>query len=184
MSHKATYWAMKQRGISHAAKLVLLHLADCHNLNHGCFPHINTLADRYEMSRSTILRVLNELEGKIMVVRVKRMHGVTQRQLTNKYILGCDAEFAGMAIGTTIHVWDDEDLDQGRVSDCDSALVIEQIAVRLPNASQVSAHAAPVPEDASFDESGTDRDDEAPAELCGKSRVSNDDATRKSRVFK
>ena len=38
MSHAATNWALKQKGLKPATKIVLLCLADCHNPQHGCFP--------------------------------------------------------------------------------------------------------------------------------------------------
>ncbi len=38
MSHRATNWAIQQRGLPPAAKLVLWHLCDRHNPDFGCFP--------------------------------------------------------------------------------------------------------------------------------------------------
>ncbi len=38
MSHRATNWAIQQRGLPPATKLVLWHLCDRHNPDYGCFP--------------------------------------------------------------------------------------------------------------------------------------------------
>ncbi|SEG14890.1 hypothetical protein SAMN05421751_11282 [Jhaorihella thermophila] len=38
MSHYATTWAIRQRGLKPATKLVLWYLADRHNPDYGCFP--------------------------------------------------------------------------------------------------------------------------------------------------
>ena len=38
MSHKATVWAIQQRGLKPATKIVLWFLCDRHNPDFGCFP--------------------------------------------------------------------------------------------------------------------------------------------------
>ena len=63
MSHAATNWAIRQRGLKPAAKIVLWHLADCHNGHTGqCNPRQALLAEMCEMSRSTLNAHLAELE--------------------------------------------------------------------------------------------------------------------------
>lgn len=104
MSHKATNWAVTQRGISPVAKVLLWQLADRHNPDNGCFPDIETLVRDSEMSRATVIRTLSDLQEKGLVVRVKRVHPVTKKQLPNRYILAFEDEFA--AAGA---VSDDED---------------------------------------------------------------------------
>ncbi|NPD16454.1 helix-turn-helix domain-containing protein [Xinfangfangia sp. D13-10-4-6] len=54
MSHRATNWAFDQHGLKPSAKIVLLVLADYHNLEHGCFPTQAFLADACEMNRDTV----------------------------------------------------------------------------------------------------------------------------------
>ena len=63
MSHRATNWAIKQRGLKPATKIVLWHLADRHNPDIGCFPSQERLADECEMSRSTLNLHLKKLEN-------------------------------------------------------------------------------------------------------------------------
>lgn len=74
MSHQATNWAIQQKGLKPAAKIVLWHLADCHNPSHGCFPSHEYLAEAAEMSISTVQRHLKDLESAGLIVRdrVKR----------------------------------------------------------------------------------------------------------------
>jgi hypothetical protein len=44
MSHEATNWAIKQRGLKPTAKIVLWHLCDRFNPDYGCFPSQARLA--------------------------------------------------------------------------------------------------------------------------------------------
>ena len=71
MSHDATNWAIKQRGLKPATKIVLWHLADCHNPSHGCFPSHEYLAENAEMSISTVQRHIKELEALGLISREK-----------------------------------------------------------------------------------------------------------------
>ena len=48
MSHAATNWAIQQRGLKPATKIVLWHLCDRHNPDFGCFPTQARLAEDYE----------------------------------------------------------------------------------------------------------------------------------------
>lgn len=76
MSHYMTALAMKQQGLKPATKIVLYWLADHHNGDTGdCFPSLNLLARECEMSRPTVVKHLNELEGKGLIVRTKRQRG-------------------------------------------------------------------------------------------------------------
>jgi hypothetical protein len=68
-----TALAMKQAGIPPAAKIVLYWLAHHHNGETGlCFPSLNTLATRCEMSKSTLARHLNDLEARGLILRATR----------------------------------------------------------------------------------------------------------------
>lgn len=71
MSHKATEWAFRQRGLKPAAKLVLLALADRHNPDMGCFPAHETIASDCEMSERSVRDQLNLLETRKLIKRQK-----------------------------------------------------------------------------------------------------------------
>lgn len=71
MSHRATDWAIKQRGLKPATKMILWHLAHCHNPEHGCFPSHEYLAENAEMSVSTVQRHIKELEALGLISRSK-----------------------------------------------------------------------------------------------------------------
>lgn len=88
MSHEATSWAVKQRGIPPAAKIVLWHLADRHHPDHGCFPSQDRLASDCEMSRSSVNNHLKLLEKFGLIRRQKRLNPATKRQESTFYILG------------------------------------------------------------------------------------------------
>lgn len=91
MSHAATNWALQQRGLKPATKIVLWHLADCHNGHSGqCNPRQSTLADRCEMSRSTINVHLEKLEVLGLIRRVTAVDPETKKQCPTSYILAFD----------------------------------------------------------------------------------------------
>lgn len=93
MSHAATNWAIQQRGLPPAAKLVLWYLADRHNPDFGCFPSQEQLVEACEMSRSSVNRHLEALEAAGLVRRVPRIDPATKRQLTTRYLLAFEAGF-------------------------------------------------------------------------------------------
>lgn len=86
MSHSATDWAIKQRGLKPAAKIVLWHLCDRYHPDQGCFPSLDTLAEDCEMSRRSVQDQLAELEkmGLLTVEKMPRKNGQLPR---NRYIL-------------------------------------------------------------------------------------------------
>ena len=88
MSHAATNWAIKQRGLKPGAKILLWHLADCHNPSMGCFPSQEYLAYHSEMSRSTVNASLKILEEKGLILRKSMRDEVTQKQISTRYFLG------------------------------------------------------------------------------------------------
>lgn len=182
MSHLATNWAVLQRGISPVAKLILWHLADCHHPKHGCFPHIDTLVTNCEVSRATVLRVLNQLEARGMIVRIKRVHEHTKKQLTNKYILAFEAYFASYAAGTVLQVYTDEDEDEGRVSDCDPAHGSEESRVQIPDTAPDAADGSTAANKEDSANSGSVRVRDLDTAQSGKSRVSDCDSAPASRV--
>jgi hypothetical protein len=81
MSHDATNWAIKQRGIKPATKVVLWHLCDRYHPDHGCFPSLDTLADDCEMSRRSVQDQLDALQeaGLILVEKLPRERGQMPR---------------------------------------------------------------------------------------------------------
>lgn len=94
MSHKATNWALQRRGLKPATKIVLWHLCDRYNPDHGCFPSQENLAHDCEMSRSTLNVHLADLEARGLIRRVRRLDPTTKRQKSTRYILGFEDEFA------------------------------------------------------------------------------------------
>ncbi len=98
MSHHATNWAIQQRGLKPATKIVLWHLCDRHNPDLGCFPSQNRLADDCEISRSTLNDHLDRLEAAQLLRRMRRVDPVTKRQLPTRYILGFEPGFTPVAV--------------------------------------------------------------------------------------
>lgn len=94
MSHFATNWAVTQRGIKPAAKVVLWQLADRHNPDHGCFPRQEMLADDCEMSRSSLNEQLKVLERAGLIKRVTKRHPVTRRQEPTRYHFAFEPGFS------------------------------------------------------------------------------------------
>lgn len=95
MSHAATNWAIRQRGLKPAAKIVLWQLADRHNADTGrCDPDQAILAADCEMSRSTLNLHLTDLERRGLIQRVPRIDERTKRQLSTFYRLAFDTEIA------------------------------------------------------------------------------------------
>ena len=93
MSHEATNWAIKQRGLKPTTKIVLWHLCDRFNPDYGCFPSQDRLAEDCEISRSTLNEHLGQLEAAGLLRRVPRIHPVTRRQMPTRYILGFEPGF-------------------------------------------------------------------------------------------
>lgn len=93
MSHEATNWAIKQRGLKPTTKIVLWHLCDRFNPDYGCFPSQDRLAHDCEISRSTLNEHLGLLEAAGLLRRVPRIHPVTKRQMPTRYILGFEPGF-------------------------------------------------------------------------------------------
>ena len=98
MSHEATNWAIKQRGLKPTTKIVLWHLCDRFNPDYGCFPSQGRLAHDCEISRSTLNDHLGQLEAIGLLRRVPRLDPVTKRQLPTRYILGFEPGFTPVAV--------------------------------------------------------------------------------------
>ncbi|MBC9248342.1 helix-turn-helix domain-containing protein [Paracoccus sp. 11-3] len=93
MSHYATNWAIQQRGLKPATKIVLWHLCDRHNPDFGCFPTQARLAADCEISRSALNDHLRKLELAGLIRRVNCVDPVTKRQQPTRYILGFEDGF-------------------------------------------------------------------------------------------
>lgn len=95
MSHNATNWAIRQRGIKPGLKVVLWHLADCHNPAFGgAFPSQEYLAEQCEVPRSTLNVYLDQLEEAGLIAREQRRRAGSQKQERTRYYFPFEAEFA------------------------------------------------------------------------------------------
>ena len=94
MSHHATNWAIQQRGLKPATKIVLWHLCDRHNPDHGCFPSQRRLAVDCEMARSTVQNHLENLEAAGLIRRENSFDPATHRQRATRYVFAFEAEFS------------------------------------------------------------------------------------------
>jgi hypothetical protein len=93
MSHKATNWAIEQRGLKPTAKVVLFHLADRHNPDNGCFPSQERLATDCEISRASLNKQLALLEAQGLLRRIQRRSETTKRQLSTRYVFAFEDGF-------------------------------------------------------------------------------------------
>ena len=101
MSHDATNWAIKQKGLKPATKIVLWQLADRHHPDNGCFPSIATLAEDCEMSERSVHTHIKELErlGLIEIDKETRKSACGKFR-SNNYILRVNsAPSANSAVG-------------------------------------------------------------------------------------
>jgi len=93
MSHKATVWAIQQRGLKPATKIVLWFLCDRHNPDFGCFPTQVRLADDAEMSVSALNNHLTRLEELRLIHRVRSYDPRTHKRKATRYVLGFEDGF-------------------------------------------------------------------------------------------
>ncbi len=115
MSHAATNWAIKQRGLKPATKIVLWYLADCHNGHTGqCNPKQSTLADLCEMSRSTLNLHLDKLEELGLIKRITRVDDQSKRQSPTCYVLAFDDPEKPVSENRT----QTQDADDGHTTSC------------------------------------------------------------------
>ena len=132
MSHEATNWAIKQRGIKPSSKIVLWHLCDRYHPDHGCFPSQDRLAYDCEMSRATINRCIDELVTAGLVKRHPRIDPKTRKQASTEYTFSFQKTVSQNATRhkKTVSQNDVEPcLKNGdsRVSICDTNLVREPV---------------------------------------------------------
>ncbi len=130
MSHQATNWAIKVRGLKPAAKIGLWHLADYYNPEHGCFPSQGRLADDCEMSRASINVQLKILEDVGVIKREKRIDPISKHQKTTFYVLNFHVtrvQNLDTAPVSRIQTDPCPDLHETRVQNLDTNLVIEPV---------------------------------------------------------
>tara|TARA_R110002126_G_scaffold75958_2_gene189530 strand:+ start:153 stop:785 length:633 start_codon:yes stop_codon:yes gene_type:complete len=98
MSWSALDWASKQKTGNGTNKLVLLSLSNYADDNNTCFPSFKTLVKITELSRSTIIRSLKDLEVKGFISIQERFQDIndSKRQTSNLYTLNI-----GFQIDTT-----------------------------------------------------------------------------------
>lgn len=95
MSHAATNWAIQQRGLKPATKLVLWYLADRHNADTGrCDPSQERLAEDCEMSRAGLNLHLRTLEERGLIRRIRNVDPRTKRQERTSYQLAFEHDFS------------------------------------------------------------------------------------------
>lgn len=109
MSHEATNWAVKQKGLRPIAKIVLWHLADCHNPVQGCFPTQDYLAGEAEVSRASVNRILTELEQSGIIRREQQVDPETRRQLPTRYRLAFEKDFEPLDVESRVSGLDTEE---------------------------------------------------------------------------
>ena len=131
MSHEATNWAIKQRGLKPTTKIVLWHLCDRFNPDYGCFPSQDRLAHDCEISRSTLNDHLGQLEAVGLLRRVPRLDPVAKRQLPTRYILGFEPGFTPVAVVPCPKIGHGEDESTESVDDADGCGA-ESMANTLP----------------------------------------------------
>ncbi len=94
MSELATDWAILQRGLLPAAKLVLWHLCDRHTPGWGCFPSQDHLIADAEISRASLNTRLRRLEDAGLIRRQRRPGQGPRQWKSTRYVLGFEADFA------------------------------------------------------------------------------------------
>ncbi len=131
MSHEATNWAIKQRGLKPTTKIVLWHLCDRFNPDYGCFPSQDRLAHDCEISRSTLNEHLGQLEAVGLLRRVPRLDPVTKRQLPTRYILGFEPGFTPVAGSPCPEIGHGED-EGAEIGDGADVCEVDGMANSLP----------------------------------------------------
>jgi DNA-binding transcriptional ArsR family regulator len=140
MSHKATNWAIQQRGLMPATKLVLWHLCDRHNPDFGCFPSQDQLAADVEISRSSLNTHLEKLEAAGLIRRHRRVDEVTRKQKSTRYILGFEDDFGREPCPDSGHGNGQKpcpDFGKSRVQNLDTNLVREPVTTTAREADAV-----------------------------------------------
>ena len=142
MSHKATNWAIQQRGLSPVTKLVLWYLCDRHNPDFGCFPSQDQLAADAEISRASLNVHLEKLETAGLISRRRRVDEVTRKQKSTRYVLGFEDDFGAEPCPESGHGKPQKpcpDFGKSRVQNLDTNLVREPLTTTAHDAGASSA---------------------------------------------
>lgn len=91
MSNAAIHWAWQQSTGNTASKLILHVLADLADEVHACWPSIEHIMAKTEISKSTVLRRLGDLEAAGLIRRERRAVGFGKRR-SNMYVLDVDGQ--------------------------------------------------------------------------------------------
>jgi hypothetical protein len=137
VSHKATNWAIQQRGLMPATKLVLWHLCDRHNPDFGCFPSQDQLAADVEISRASLNVHLEKLQAAGLIRRERRVDEATHRQKSTRYILGFEDDFHADPCPESGHGNGQKpcpDFAKSRVQNLDTNLVREPVTTTARDA--------------------------------------------------
>ncbi len=137
MSHRATNWAIQQRGLMPATKLVLWYLCDRHNPDFGCFPSQDQLASDAEISRASLNTHLEKLETAGLIRRQRRVDEVTRKQKSTRYVLGFEDDFGGEPCPDSGHGKPQKpcpDFGKCRVQNLDTNLVREPVTTTARDA--------------------------------------------------
>lgn len=170
MSHRATNWAIQQRGLAPATKLVLWHLCDRHNPDYGCFPSQDQLAADAEISRASLNTHLDKLEQAGLIRRERRLAKDTKRQRTTRYFLGFEEEFAPKPCPDSGHGLPPEpcpDFAKSRVQNLDTNPVSKEPVITTARDAGATREGRP---EASTDDEGPDLDaaESACLAACGE----------------
>ncbi len=137
MSHKATNWAIQQRGLSPVTKLVLWYLCDRHNPDFGCFPSQDQLSADAEISRASLNTHLEKLETAGLIRRQRRVDGVTRKQKSTRYVLGFEDDFTAEPCPDSGHGEPQKpcpDTGRSRVQNLDTNFVREPVTTTARDA--------------------------------------------------
>ena len=137
MSHKATNWAIQQRGLMPATKLVLWYLCDRHNPDFGCFPSQDQLAADAEISRASLNTHLEKLETAGLIRRQRRVDEVTRKQKSTRYVLGFEDDFGAEPCPESGHGKPQRpcpEFGKSRVQNLDTNLVREPVTTTARDA--------------------------------------------------
>ena len=135
MSHRATNWAVQQRGLRPAVKVVLWHLCDRHKPDHGCFPSQEQLAFDAEVPRRTLNVYLNELERAGLIRRERRVDPTTRRRRSTRYLLALEDGFSSEPCAAAAHGNAPEpcaEIADSHVQNLHTNLVIEPVITTPP----------------------------------------------------
>jgi hypothetical protein len=139
MSHKATNWAIQQRGLMPVTKLVLWYLCDRHNPDFGCFPSQDQLAADAEISRASLNVHLDKLEMAGLIRRHRRVDEVTRKQKSTRYVLGFEGDFGTEPCPDSGHGKPQKpcpDFGKSRVQNLDTNLVREPVTTTAREADE------------------------------------------------